>query len=558
MRGCVRAYAAAAMRRVPLLVPILLLACDNDRQLTAQDRVLDGFSYVDAGAVAVGDRSVFTVPLFSKAGGKVEIFEILAEDISAPEGAAAPAFLVDDSSWAVDCDSDDDGAADCLDLLGYDPDSEDDTLPLPVVFAPTVKGYYEGILTIWSNDNTSEEKAPLPGEEDLPEEEQTIWTVWRVQLRGLSDYACGRVFPEMVDFGDRTSAIDGDFSDSVEIVNCGIVPLTVSSIQVDFAGMSSRTLPPLYVLPGQTEEVVIGWTVASAEPVSAHVTFTGNSESLAAAAVEFVGNDCDRSLDAVDWDADLDGWTVCGGDCDDLDAYTSPAANEAPDDLEDNDCDGEIDELDDDTVGNDDDADGCSESGGDCGGDQDCNDADPNVGPYMTEVYNQIDDDCDGQIDESTEGHDDDGDGWTELHGDCDDAETLVGLEAEEVVDGRDNDCDGIVDEGGPAYDDDADTFKDVESDPLLNDCDDQDPWVFVAAREYCDGYDNDCDGLVDDGEADEADGACTFRPTRRTSAAEGDSGVADTTAGGCSTGLGVSLSGTALALALVRRRRRD
>ncbi len=44
-----------------------------------------------------------------------------------------------------------------------------------------------------------------------------------------------------------------------------------------------------------------------------------------------------------DWDADGDGWTPNEGDCDDTDASTSPSATETCDDI-DNDCDGEINE----------------------------------------------------------------------------------------------------------------------------------------------------------------------------------------------------------------------
>ena len=46
---------------------------------------------------------------------------------------------------------------------------------------------------------------------------------------------------------------------------------------------------------------------------------------------------------ADDWDADGDGWTPNEGDCDDTDASTNPGATESCDDI-DNDCDGEINE----------------------------------------------------------------------------------------------------------------------------------------------------------------------------------------------------------------------
>lgn len=546
------AYPPAIMRR---LVPFLLLslvACEDDRSFTAEDRVLDGFAYVDAGATAVGEQSAFTVPLFSKAG-KVRIFEIVAEDVSLPADAVGPAFHVEDIAWADACDGDEDGAPDCLDLQDYNDESDDDTLPLQVNFSPSAPGYYEGILTIWSNDNTS--TASLP----LPEDEDQTWSVWRVQLRGLSDYACGRVFPDLIDFGDRP--VGGDFSAAVEVENCGIVPLTVSAITATSEAMESRTLPPLVVLPGRAEEVVFGWTVADDQPAFGEVTFVSNSEALTAHSLTLFGNDCERALDASAWDVDGDGWVSCAGDCDDADDDINPAANEVEGDGADNDCDTEIDEDEDDLVEDDDDGDDCSENGtgSRCEGLVDCHDGDAAIGPKATEVFNHIDDDCDGIIDEGTEASDDDADGWSELEGDCDDSQAVVNFAGTEVVDGRDNDCDGVLDEGGPAFDDDSDGYADVETEDRreFDDCDDQDPWTFVDAREYCDGYDNDCDGLIDDGENDEADGACDFRPSRD-EAADGEGPEGAKKAGGCQTGAQSGLSGLALALLLVRARRRD
>ncbi len=564
------------------MLTLALVACDGpDYTSIPQERVVDSFAYVDAGALPPGDRQPFTVPLFSRADGAARIFEVVAEDISVPEGAEQPAFIVDDSYWANElCDSNGDGVADCLDLEGYDPSSDADTFPLNVIFAPTVEGYYEGILTIWSNDTQTTEMLPLP---DDPEGDE--WGVWRVQLRGLSRYACGFVWPDFHDYGKR--AAGGDFPTTFHVQNCGIVTLTVSAITLsETTSMASLTLPPLYVLPGEAEEIDVGWTPAAytdGEPTPERgvLSFAGNSDLLSAETVEIIGNDCAQSADSTwsydgttfssestSWDADGDGFTPCGGDCDDTDPNVNPSVSEAVDpELEepiDDDCDGAFDEAAN-PIDTDDDGDGCNESGSLCGS-QDCNDANAAVYPGATETANGVDDDCDGWADDHTERYDDDNDALSERDGDCDDENPLVLPGAAEILDGVDNDCDGTIDEGGPDIDDDGDGFLDVEVDTTQNDCDDNDPWVFVGAREYCDDYDNDCDGLADEGnETDEGgldaeNGACAFQPARAdvasASAAE-DTGVGS---GGCSAvGAGTAMSAwvTASTALLVRRRRR-
>ncbi|MFZ5475315.1 MAG: putative metal-binding motif-containing protein [Myxococcota bacterium] len=106
-----------------------------------------------------------------------------------------------------------------------------------------------------------------------------------------------------------------------------------------------------------------------------------------------------------------------------------------------------------------------------------------------------------------------DGDGY-HADQDCDDEDPRVNPGATEVCDGVDDDCDGTVDEGVTVTsfaDADGDGFGDPSSSveacevpagyvPAASDCDDADAGVYPGAPERCDGRDEDCDGVVDEG----------------------------------------------------------
>ncbi|MFH1468088.1 MAG: MopE-related protein [Pseudomonadota bacterium] len=252
-------------------------------------------------------------------------------------------------------------------------------------------------------------------------------------------------------------------------------------------------------------------------------------------------------------DDDADGYTS-DVDCDDDDPGVHPDAEETCNGVDDN-CDGTVDEGVGTTFYLDSDGDGhgnpaatteaCTRPDGWAAIGDDCDDDEPSVHTGANEVCNGVDDDCDGEIDDSpvdirtwyADG-DDDGYGdesrsvaactqpvdWVGLGGDCDDDEAAVNPAATEICNGVDDDCDGAAD--GPDSADAATWYEDADADgygeagtavvacdaptgfcATDDDCDDSEATVHPGADEYCDGQDNDCDGTVDeDGAVDALD----------------------------------------------------
>jgi len=219
-------------------------------------------------------------------------------------------------------------------------------------------------------------------------------------------------------------------------------------------------------------------------------------------------NNCDGFADET-FDLDLDGYTSCEGDCNDADATINPDAVEICDGL-DNNCDGFIDE------GYDLDADGMTSCGGDC------DDANPEIYEGGLEVCDGLDNDCNGLSDED---FDLDGDGYSSCGGDCNDSDSLINPDVSEVCDEIDNNCDGQVDEGvQTAYylDADGDGYGANDTEVLAceaptsayietgDDCDDLNMDISPGTAEVCNGIDDNCNDLIDEGFDEDGDGITT------------------------------------------------
>ncbi|MEC7984992.1 MAG: putative metal-binding motif-containing protein, partial [Myxococcota bacterium] len=255
----------------------------------------------------------------------------------------------------------------------------------------------------------------------------------------------------------------------------------------------------------------------------------------------------------LDRDNDNDGFSPSEGDCDDENPLSFPEAEERCDEI-DNNCNGLIDEghnkwwyLDFDADGFGDINEthfGCVPVAGYVENPIDCNDADFFIHPDAQEACNNIDDNCDGKIDEElnfVQYFDADGDGFGDplnvtedcspisgyvgIAGDCNDGDIRVNPARPERCNNIDDNCDTLIDNDAldalPWYEDtDNDTF----GNPLLvqksctqpegyssnlDDCDDSNSSINPNAAEVCNNIDDNCNTQIDE---NPSDGTLYFR----------------------------------------------
>ena len=386
-------------------------------------------------------------------------------------------------------------------------------------------------------------------------------------------------------------ASNTDCADNMAAVNPGAQEICNGGIDDDCDGLTddadpSATGQTSWYADGDADGFGAGAAtlacVAPAGHVSSNTDCNDASAAINPGAQEIcnggIDDDCDGAADDADpstlalskstfyADGDADGYgagapilacvapagtAATAGDCDDSNAAIHPFAAELCNGIDD-DCDTDVDEgLTYTTYYTDGDNDGygvgagsslCANPGaGFATQAGDCNDAVASINPGAVEQCNNIDDNCDGTIDNGVTvsdwyaDSDNDGfgnpavvlsscsqpAGYVGNDDDCNDANAAINPTAIEVCDGGvDNDCDGLADDADPSVspasqstfyaDADGDTYG--AGAPILacvapagtssqsGDCDDTNNAIHPGATETCNLVDDNCNGTIDEG----------------------------------------------------------
>jgi len=239
------------------------------------------------------------------------------------------------------------------------------------------------------------------------------------------------------------------------------------------------------------------------------------------------------------------GYVTDNTDCDDNNSSANPSATEICNNVDDN-CNGSIDDglifttyyadADGDNYGDaNNSVSSCAPVSGYVIDNTDCDDSNSEVNPSATEVCNNVDDNCNGSIDDglvfTTYYADADGDnygdtsnsvssctpvsGYVTDNTDCDDNNSAVNPSASEICNNIDDNCNGATDDGLSFVtyyaDVDGDNYGDANNSTLActlpngyvtdnTDCDDNNAAVNPSATEVCNNIDDNCNGSIDDG----------------------------------------------------------